>query len=132
MPAPQSSEDFDQQIERLALAMTVYGVRNTVIENYHAGKAVRSTSGDYSDVKVVTRERELAWNEVSRITDEEMKAFNIEVSNKIFTVLQYLLNPKFESDREEFVNRLSYFHPSQWDRPVMQRVDRSATTDIQR
>ena len=45
----------------LALRMALHCVRNTVIENYH-------TQG--------------------KISDEEMKAFNIEVANNIFTYLE--------------------------------------------
>lgn len=55
-----------------ALKMAVSCVRNTIIENYHAGISPRSKIGDYSDVKVITPYGEIAWNELSRISDDEM------------------------------------------------------------
>ena len=48
-------------------------------------------------MKVVTPFGEIAWNDLSRISDEEMKAFNVEVNNRIYTYLQALFNPKYAS-----------------------------------
>lgn len=47
----------------------------------------RSQTGDYSDVKVITPDREIPWNELSLINDEEMKRLMREVVNKLYTVL---------------------------------------------
>ncbi len=81
----------DTNIQDLALAFAVHCVRNTVIENYHAS---------------------------GKLSDTEMKAFNIEVSNKLFTALSFLLDPRLKADQEEFNNLLTLFFPSDWNRPV--------------
>lgn len=47
-------------------------IRNSEIENIHAGKFPSSKTGDYSDVKVVTPYGEIPWNELSRISQKEM------------------------------------------------------------
>jgi hypothetical protein len=60
--------------ERLALAMVETCVRNTGLETLHAGTFPRSATGDYADVTVVTPDGNLPWTEVSRISDDEMKA----------------------------------------------------------
>src|SRR5271165_3646161 len=62
-------------------------VRNTKLENLHAGKSPISLEGNHSDVKVVSSAGEIPWAELSRISDEEMKALMIEIVNKVFTFL---------------------------------------------
>ena len=81
-------------LKRLALLMAVNCVRNTVIENYHAA---------------------------GKLDDSEMKAFNQEVANKIYTFLQFLL-VKPDEDRDAFLGAMGLMYPSNWDQP---KVDRS-------
>ena len=79
-----------QYSARLAKALAVLCVRHTSLEDLHAGDPVISKAGDYSDVKVVTPDREIPWNDVSRITQEEMKRLMKQVVNKLYTVLMSL------------------------------------------
>jgi len=74
----------------LAKAIAVFCVRNTFLEDLHAGASVISKTGDYSDVKVVTPDREIPWNDISRISQEEMKKLMKQVVNKLYTVLMSL------------------------------------------
>lgn len=96
---------------RIAQMIALRCVRNTSIEEIHAGKSPRSQVGDYSDVKVVTPFGEIPWNDVSRITNEEMKRFNTEVVNKLFTVLLCL------SRQEMPVGSHAFYVPAGWDDP---------------
>ena len=52
---------------RLAKALAVTCVRNTSLEDLHAGISPSSRAGDHSDVTVVTPYGEIPWNKVSRI-----------------------------------------------------------------
>ena len=118
MNIPPSDEELTQSLKKEALKMTVACVRNTVIENYHAGEFPQSKTGDYSDVKVVTPFGEIPWNELSRISDTEMMAFNKEVSNLLYTYLQCLLNPHFDTKlNEEFMKYANLYFPDNWDKP---------------
>lgn len=72
------------------MLMAVVCVRNTVIEDYH-------TAG--------------------KLTDPEMMAFNKEVTNRIYTVLQMLYNPRYEAGRKEYLANLLHFYPHEWDLP---------------
>ena len=47
------------------------------------------TAGDFSDVKIVTPTGEIPYLEASRISDPEMKAWMIEVTNRVFTFLSF-------------------------------------------
>lgn len=70
-----------------ALSLVLNCVRNTGLEDLHAGISPSSKTGDYSDVKVVTPYGEIAWTDLSRISDDEMKALMIEIVDRVFTYL---------------------------------------------
>jgi hypothetical protein len=57
----------EEMAKRLALGMAILCVRNTCIEDLHAGIEPSSQAGDFSDVKVVTPYGEIPWNKLSRI-----------------------------------------------------------------
>ena len=80
----------DAAARRIALALVEQCVRNTCLEEFHAGKVPESVTEDYSDVMVVTPYGEIPWPEVSRISDAEMKALMIGVVNKVYTFLTHL------------------------------------------
>lgn len=103
-----------QSAAQLAKMITLRCIRNTCIEHIHAGPQAHSKSGDYSDVTVVTPDREILWNEVSRISDEEMKTFNEEVINKLYTVLLYL-----GRTGEMPVGPHAFYSPHNWDDPKL-------------
>lgn len=84
------SKGLIAEAEKLAKVITVLCARNTFIEKLHMGVFPESKTGDYSDVKVVTPDREIPWNELSRISQEEMKRLNKQIVNKVFTFLLYL------------------------------------------
>ena len=71
----------------MAKALALLCVRHTFLEDLHSGKTAVSRTGDYSDVKVVTPDREIPWNELSRISDDEMKILMKQIVNKLYTVL---------------------------------------------
>ena len=75
--------------KHLALLMAVNCVRNTVIEDYH--------------VKY-------------KITDEDMKRFNKEVVNKLYTFMDYMSN-RPNSDWSVFLSGMEIMFPSNWDAP---------------
>jgi hypothetical protein len=77
------------QTEKLAKLITLHCVRNTFLEELHAGTFPSSRTGDYSDVKVVSPYGEIPWNQLGRIDDDEMKKLVKEIVNKIFTFLLY-------------------------------------------
>jgi len=106
------SELEKRSIGRVAQKIALRCVRNTSIENIHAGRAVRSKAGDYSDVTVVTPYGEIPWTDVSRISQDEMKTFNKEVVNKIFTVLIMLGRG---CEMKEGPN--AFYAPHNWDMP---------------
>ena len=68
---------MDEDIaKRLAFGIALLCVRNTCIEDVHAGIEPSSRTGDFSDVKVVTPYGEIPWDELSRIRNDEMREFS--------------------------------------------------------
>jgi len=104
--APIGASDLELYKEA-AIALVQRCVRNTQLEELHAGITPASQSGDYEDVKVVSPYGEIPWNQVSRISDEEMKALMIEVVNKVFT---FLVHSDYLSDRPS---------RARWDEPTL-------------
>lgn len=61
-------------------------VRNSFIEELHGGKSPITKTGDYSDVKVVFPGGEIAWPELSKISDQEMRKMMIEIENNMMKI----------------------------------------------
>ena len=64
-------------------------IRNTGLEDLHAGRFPVSRTGDFTDVTVVTPDGTIPWTELSRISDAEMKTLMIEFVDRVFTYMRY-------------------------------------------
>jgi ligand-binding SRPBCC domain-containing protein len=92
---PESARMLAQNpwvLKRLAKHMALQCVRNTRLEELHAGTAPWSPAGDYSDVVVKTPAGEIPWPQVSRFNDEEMKALMVDVVNRAYLWLRFLFD----------------------------------------
>src|ERR1022692_4946168 len=102
-----------------AKLMTAACVRRGYIEKLHIGTTPVTRTGDYSDVKVIDAEgREIPWNQVSRINQDEMKTLMTGVVNRIHTFLARTLFSV--TDDKEFVqalNRTAAPWTKAWDEP---------------
>jgi hypothetical protein len=79
-------------LKRLAKYMAQQCIRNTILEEFHAGMAPCSPAGDYSDVVVTTPVGEIPWRKASRLSDEEMKALMIDVVDHMYAWLRALFD----------------------------------------
>ena len=77
-----------QELQNLAKLLTVTGVRNnTGLENLHSGITPSSKTGDYTDVKIVTPYGEIEWNQLSRISDKEMRSLMLSIERALEATL---------------------------------------------
>lgn len=106
LPSSPIAQGDLEHCKAAAIALVQRCVRNTQLEELHAGITPASQSGSYDDVKVVSPYGEIPWNELSRISDLEMKALMTEIVNKVFT---FLVHSDFLSDRPS---------SAKWDEPV--------------
>jgi len=71
---------------KLARILALLCVRNTKLEDLHAGITPVSKTEDYSDVVVTDAEgREIPWTEVSHLDDETMRALMRQIVNRLYT-----------------------------------------------
>lgn len=96
----------DRAARRIALALVEQCVRNSRLEDLHAGTTPNSISGDFTDVKVLTPFGEIPWTQVSKISDTEMKALMIEIVNRVYTFLTHIEDLTALNDS------------ARWNRPV--------------
>ena len=68
MPTP----DLHPTAAKVATMLAFHCVRNSYLEDLHAGIFQSSQTGDYTDVKVVSPYGEIAWNRLGRLSDEEL------------------------------------------------------------
>lgn len=87
---PRGSEEREKFLMKrnkvIARLITDSCARNPV-EELHGGKFPRTTTGDFSDVKVVFPGGEIPWNELCRISEEEMRQLMLEVEDCVEKLL---------------------------------------------
>ena len=98
---------------RLAKALALLCVRNTFLEDLHAGITPSSQAGDYSNVKVVSPYGEIPWSRLSRLSDDEMRRLMKEVVNKLYTVMLRIDDAEFVQRMEAFAGLMT----RRWDAP---------------
>lgn len=113
--AKRLSNNHRKWVEDTAKKIVLNCVRNTQLEDIHAGTFPSSVTGDYSDVKVISPYGEIPWNSLGRISDEEMKSLIIEIVNKVYTVLWCM-----ESKKPIFLRHTPpEWYPAKLDRKLM-------------
>ena len=106
-------------VEQAGGAMTAACVRRGYLEKLHAGITPVTRTGDYSDVKVFDAEgREIPWNQVSHINQNEMKTLITGVVNRIHTFLARTLFSATEDKAfEQALDRAAAPWTKAWDEP---------------
>jgi hypothetical protein len=102
-----------KQAKQMAIGMAVMCVRNTFLEDLHAGTIPSSKTEDYTDVKVVSPYGEIEWAKLSRISNDEMRQLMREVVNKLYSVLVRLDEPRFVEAVNDHGRRMA----AKWDEP---------------
>ena len=99
----------------LAKLMALTCVRNTKLEDIHAGIVPVSRTGDYSDVVVVDADgRRIAWPGVSHFDDDAMRDLMRQVVDRLYTFHVMIDDPRFQA-------MLAFWQPStrRWDEPKL-------------
>ena len=114
---------MDEQLTRglhaeLAKAMAMFCVRNTELENIHAGLAPVTRTGDYSDVIVIDAEgRRIPWSEVSHFDDDAMQDLMRQVVDRLYTFHELAEDPRLLRLMERWSSVTRH-----WDEPKLDRV----------
>lgn len=126
-------DDFQEAKKEMAKSITAACVRRGELERLHCGITPVTRTGDFSDVKVIDANgREIPWNEVSRVSQAEMKSLMIGVVNRIYTFLSRTwFSEKTDSAFNKAIERAAKPWTKSWNEPeylpdfLMPRVPRS-------
>ena len=115
-------------IASISKSMAVMCVRNTLLEDIHAGIEPVSRSGDFTDVIVIDGNgREIPWPEVSRIGDEEMGRLMRQVVNRLYTFQAKANDLHFVAMMDRALSEAT-----RWDEPELDEIILSAIASSQR
>ena len=110
-----NENDEERIAAHLAKAMAMMCVRNTELEDIHAGLTPVTRTGDYSDVTVVDADgRRLPWPDVSHFDNDTMRDLMRQVVNRLYTFHLLAGDPRIQDSiaRWETVAR-------KWDEPEL-------------
>ena len=66
--------------------MVLVCVRNTKLEDLHAGLVPVTNTGDFSDVTVIDGDgRQIPWNDVSHVDDDAMRDLMRQIVDRVYT-----------------------------------------------
>jgi ligand-binding SRPBCC domain-containing protein len=104
-------------LKRLAKYLALQCFRNSILEDLHAGITPDSQTGDYTDVVVRSPYGEIPWPNLSRLSDEEMKALMIDVVNKTYRAMTVLFDDRLGGELIKSL-ALRHFLP-RWNEPTL-------------
>jgi hypothetical protein len=104
-------------LKRLAKYLAQQCFRNTMLEDLHAGISPDSQIGDYTDVVVRSPYGEIPWPNLSRLSDEEMKALMIDVVNKTYHALMVLFDDRLGGELIKILAQRDFL--PRWNEPTL-------------
>ena len=110
---------FKKPQTEFAKLMAAACVRRGYLEKIHSGISPVTRTGDYSDVKVIDADgREIPWDQVSRINQDEMKNLMTGVVNRIHTFLaRTIFSPSEDKEFTQALDRAAAPWTKAWDEP---------------
>lgn len=119
----QWSGGMDRELQRglhaeLAKIMAVWCVRNTRLENIHAGLLPTTRTGDYSDVTVIDADgRRIPWPKVSHFDNEAMRDLMRQVVDRLYIFQEIADDQGLLRLMERWATVTRH-----WDEPKLDRV----------
>ena len=122
------NEHERQLTASISKSMAVMCVRNTMLEDIHAGIEPVTRTGDFTDVVVIDADgRRIPWPEVSRIGNDEMGRLMRQVVNRLYTF-------QAKADDPNFVRMMdrALAEAGRWDEPELDEIILSAIASSRR
>lgn len=119
-------EDEERIAANLSKIMAMICIRNTRLEDLHAGVQPVTLTGDYSDVRVVDATGQtIPWHEVSHIDDLQMAALMRGIVNRLFTFHMRRDDPSFREHLDRWMTA-----SNKWDNPVLDTAFLEAVAEL--
>ena len=110
---PMTRDDEKRIAAIMAKTLAMLCVRNTGLETLHSGIVPVTHAGDYSDVRVIDADgREIPWNDVSHLDNDQMRALMREIVNRLYTFQISIDDPNFRARVERWTKIAD-----RWDEP---------------
>lgn len=121
------NEEAEKRIDaQLAKAMAMLCVRNSHLEDLHAGIVPTTKTGDWSDVIVLDADgNRIPWRDVSRIDDEEMRSLMRDVVNRLYTFQLHAGNPALQAELEKWMSVAGKWDQPEIDLRMIAAIDRN-------
>lgn len=103
---------------RLAKLMAMICVRNTRIEELHAGAVPVTHTGDYSDVFITDADgRQIPWTDASHLDDDQMRNLMRQIVDRLYTFHLKADDPGFRDHLDRWLAVAE-----RWDEPKLDEV----------
>lgn len=123
---PMKPADEDRIAANLAKIMAMICIRNTHLEDLHAGTVPITRTGDYSDVFVIDAEgRKIPWTKAVHIDDAQMASLMRDIVNRLFTFHMKSDDPGFREDLDRWMAVAG-----KWDDPVLDQAFLDAVASL--
>ena len=110
--------DEERIAARLAKLMAMICVRNSGIEELHAGTVPVTHSGDYSDVFITDADgRQIPWCDASHLDDDQMQKLMRQIVRRLYTF-------HLKADASGFRDHLDRWLAvaERWDEPQLDKA----------
>ena len=122
---PDDPHRPDPLTATLVKTMAVMCVRNTLLEDLHAGPSPVSRTGDYADVTVIDAEGwRIPWNEVSRFDDDTMRTLMRQVVDRLYTFTAKSADPRFVALMDRWSGVAARWDESRLDLILLREMER--------
>jgi len=110
----------------LSKIMAMICIRNTRLEDLHAGLQPVTLTGDYSDVSVVDATGQtIPWRNVSHINDAQMADLMRDIVNRLFTFHMRRDDPSFRDHLDRWMAAAG-----KWDNPTLDTAFLAAVAEL--
>ncbi|MDE3026816.1 MAG: hypothetical protein KGH84_00270 [Paracoccaceae bacterium] len=118
--------DEERIAANLSKIMAMICIRNTRLEDLHAGLEPVTLTGDYSDESVVDATgRILRWRNVSHIDDGQMADLMRDIVNRLFTFHMRRDDPSFRDHLDRWITA-----SDKWDNPTLDTAFLGAVAEL--
>jgi hypothetical protein len=119
-------EDEERIAANLSKIMAMISIRNTRLEDLHAGVRPVTLTGDYSDVSVVDATGQtICWRDVSHIDDARMADLMRDIVNRLFTFHMRRDDPSFRDHLDRWMTA-----SDRWDNPTLDTAFLDAVAEL--
>ena len=119
-------EDEERIAANLSKIVAMICIRNTRLEDLHAGVQPGTLTGDYSDVNVIDATGQtIPWRIVSHIDDAQMVDLMRDIVNRLFTFHMRRDDPSFRDHLDRWMTA-----SNKWDNPVLDRAFLDAVAEL--